>query len=604
MTFKKIVSFLLCIASFVANAQSFVNPNNVAANNWVDSVFEKLTTKQRIAQLMMIRVHSNKDAAHIASVAKLIKKYNVGSLCFFQGGPIRQAVATNYFQEIAKTPLLIAMDAEWGVGMRLDSVVAFKRQLMMGAMQDTMVSFLVGKAIGQQCNLLGIHYNLAPVVDVNNNANNPVINDRSFGENASKVASLAGLYIEGLQQQNVLACAKHFPGHGDVAVDSHLDLPIINKTLNELNDVELYPFSQLINQGVASVMLAHLSIPALDSAKNLPSSLSSKIVTNLLKNKMNFKGIAITDALEMKALSKFFSANDAALLSLMAGNDMICLPSDVAGSIAKVAKAIKQKKLSQEAINQSVKKVLFAKYYVGLSKKTIIDTTNITEKLNQNTNKLNQQIANNAITLLKQNNPNILPLTAIMGNKDMLPRVAYIAIGDSSETVFAKQMKANWQADIYYFNNAKKDTLLEKIEPSKGNFVTDTRANIDAANAIINSCFVDNKYDVIVVGLHSFSRRPSNNFNLGAAAIYLANKLGNNNNTLSLVFGNPYAIKNLCTASNIICCYEDDPTTQLVAANMLLGKQSPIGRLPVSVCDSFKAGSGIIKLNSFDKKKL
>src|SRR4028119_392205 len=256
--------------------------SNLPANEWVDSVYKSLNKKQKIAQLMIIRAHSNLGKKHVESVTNLIKKYKVGGLCFFQGGPVRQANLTNYYQSIAKSPLLITIDGEWGLGMRLDSVIDFPRQMMLGALPDANLVYQVGRAVGQQCKRLGIQVNFAPVVDINNNPANPVINDRSFGEDKYKVALFGVQYMKGMQDEGIMACAKHFPGHGDVSVDSHLDLPVINKTTQQLDSLELYPFKQMIKEGVGSVMIAHLYIPAIDTIANQATSLSYNNVTGLL----------------------------------------------------------------------------------------------------------------------------------------------------------------------------------------------------------------------------------------------------------------------------------------------------------------------------------
>src|SRR6478735_3260018 len=252
------------------------------AMRWVKKKFRKLSKDQRIAQLMIIRAHSNLGAQHVAEVTELIRKYNVGGLCFFQGGPVRQAMLTNMYQSIAKTPLMISIDAEWGLGMRLDSVISYPRQLMMGAIPDARLIYQFGRAVGEQCKRMGIQVNYAPDVDVNNNPLNPVINDRSFGEDKYKVALYGVQYMKGMQDVGVMATAKHFPGHGDVSVDSHKDLPIINKSRSQLDDLELYPFKELINAGVGSIMTAHLYIPAIDTTTNLASSLSPRNVTGIL----------------------------------------------------------------------------------------------------------------------------------------------------------------------------------------------------------------------------------------------------------------------------------------------------------------------------------
>jgi len=583
---KKILA-LLFIFCFINTAftQQFLKPSK-KANRWVDSIFKALSEDEKIAQLFIIRAHSNLGADHIEKVTNLIKHYNVGGLCFFQGGPVRQAKLNNYYQSIAPTPLLITMDAEWGLGMRLDSVTLFPKNMMLGAMQNKNLVYEVGAAIGKQCKRMGIHLNYAPVVDVNNNPENPVINDRSFGEHKNIVSNYAFQYSKGLQSQGVMACAKHFPGHGDVAVDSHLDLPIINKSYKALDDLELFPFKQQIKNNVGCIMTAHLSVPAIDTTKNLPTSLSKKTITDLLKNKLGFKGLIITDGLEMKALTKFFPSGESAAQAIIAGNDLLCLPEQIDSSIIKIKEAIANKKLSKKQFNESVKKVLLAKYNLGLNKKQFIDTINLTKDLNNLTNNLVAQIAENAITTVKQNNQNIIPLNNITNPKDVLPRVALIHIGNGKENEFARRIQQDWNADVYYYTNSysMNYVIRDSIEPRTGVIISGTKAKYDLAQNIIDSCTKQKKYDAIIISVHQYNRRPANNFGLDTAAVFLIENFSKEKNTISFFFGNPYAIKNNCNAQNIIACYDDDAIIQAKAADLLQGKFKAKGRLPVTVC--------------------
>jgi beta-glucosidase-like glycosyl hydrolase/CubicO group peptidase (beta-lactamase class C family) len=562
--FCLIISVLLQTTS---NAQSFYN-KTPAAERWVKKKFRKLSKDQRIAQLMIIRAHSNLGPEHVAEVTDLIKKYNIGGLCFFQGGPVRQANLTNYYQSIAKTPLMISIDGEWGLGMRLDSVINFPRQLMMGAVPDATIIYAFGKAVGEQCKRLGIQVNFAPDVDINNNPMNPVINDRSFGEDKYKVALYGIQYMKGMEAARVLASAKHFPGHGDVTVDSHKDLPVINKTRAQLDDLELYPFREMIKAGVGSIMVAHLAIPAIDSTPNMPTSLSSKAINGLLKGELGYTGISFTDALEMQGVAKFFPKGAASAQSLIAGNDLLCLPGDIPGSIAAIKQAIKEGKLSWDIINERVKKVLLVKYHLGLHTITPIDTNNLVADLNAKTNEIKETLSNNALTLLKQSNKNLLPLQA--------KKIAYVGIGIDKNNLFADRLVKDFQATVIFWNNkdteAKKDSIIKALAD----------------------------YDAIVLGLHNFSRRPAGNYGLSESTIDLLAKM-QKLPVINFVFGNPYAIKYLCAANNLVACYEDDNTTQLAAADLLQGKISAKGKLPVTVCDNFQFGDGIVYNNFFPK---
>jgi len=570
-------------------AQSF-NTSSPEADKWVNHTFRKLTKRQKIAQLIVIRAHSNLGATHVAQVTNLIKQYNVGGLCFFQGGPIRQAALTNYYQSIAKTPLLISIDAEWGLGMRLDSVTNFPKQITMGAMSDSNLVFEVGKAIGNQCKRMGIQVNYAPVVDVNNNPNNPVINDRSFGENKYLVAKYGLEYIKGLQSVNVMACAKHFPGHGDVEVDSHLDLPEINKTIAQLNDLELYPYQSIIKQGVGSIMVAHLFVPAIDSIAHTPTSLSYNNTTLLLKDKMQYKGLIITDGLEMKGITKYFPNGQAAVQAIIAGNDMLCVPIDVPDAIEQILHAIKQKKITWEYIDEKVKKILLAKYHLGLSAPQHIDTAHLITDLNATTDSLNTLVAQKSITVLT-NETHQIPFHP-------QTKIAYIAIGINQENTLATRLKNENNADVYLFpNNASLNNMAkETIEPQPGITITDTKENIALAQNLIDS-LKKKDYTTILIGIHNYSRRPANNFGITNASLYIVETLQKQPNALVAYFGNPYSLKFSCEANNLIAAYEDTSITQNMLANMLQGKSQPQGKLPVTVCSKLISGQGILLIN-------
>lgn len=566
--------FLLAFAVTVTHLFAFSQTKQELAQRWADSVLQTLTKDQRIAQLMIIRAHSNLGADHIKSVTEQIQKYNVGGLCFFQGGPIRQANLTNYYQSIAQTPLLITIDAEWGLGMRLDSVVSLPRQLMMGAAQDAALVYQYGRIIGDQCKRMGIQVNFAPVVDVNNNPNNPVINDRSFGEDRYKVALFGVQCMKGMQDVGVMACAKHFPGHGDTETDSHYDLPVINKTRPELDSLELYPFRELFEQGIGSVMVAHLYIPAIDNTKNVATSISYNNVTKLLRQELGYKGLSFTDALEMQGVKKFYPDGEASVQSLIAGNDLLCLPGDVPAAILKIKKAIKKKKLKWDDINSRVHRLLVAKYMYGLSSLQPINTNNLLNDLNAQTAAFKKLSAEKTITLLR-NDLDVLPLSAAaMSFKNKVTRddrkIAYVAIGITADNVIIKKMKEELNADVFFFSY-KNDAgrILSLVELMKQN------------------------YQQVVIGVHGYSRRPQNNFGMSVSSVQLVNRLLELPKSVLLAFGNPYVLKNFCAAKNSMVCYEDDNYTQAAAFDILIGKQLPQGKLPVTVCDELKFGTGL-----------
>jgi beta-N-acetylhexosaminidase len=570
MLLSRIIKLVCCIGllSLTVNKVSAQRFSLLTADQWVDSVFKTLSKDQKIAQLMVVRVSSigpNRTAIFFEKeVEEAIRKYNIGGICLFQGGPLKQAGLINYFQSIAQTPILVTIDAETGVGMRLDSVMPLPRQMMLGAVQDPSLIYEYGHIVGEQCKRMGIQVNYAPVVDVNNNPNNPVINDRSFGEDKYRVADYGIQYMKGMQDAGVMGCAKHFPGHGDVDVDSHFDLPVINKTKEQLDSLELYPFNKIFRAGVGSVMIAHLAIPAIDTTTNKPTSISYNNVTKLLRNEMNFQGLTFTDALEMKGVTKFYPDGEASLQALIAGNDMLCLPGDIPGGIEKVRKAIRRNKLHWKDIDAHVKKVLYAKYEYGLANWQPIKLDHLTEDLNSKTEKMRRLVAEKAITLLRNDDPAIYPLAT--GK-----RVAYVGFGLTKDNVFAQQVRNDYNAQVYYFDyrldSSKVAAMLELFR---------------------------NRYDVVILGIHNLSRTPANNFGISTAAQALIQGLQAQHKTITMVFGNPYVIKNMCNSRVVVACYEDDDITQATGADLLYGRLQAKGKLPVSICESFKYGDGII----------
>ncbi len=563
-----ITILFLCYCSYVQSQQFYKQSN--ASQYWVDSVFNSLTPQQRIAQLMVVResgLVSGSTVFFTDKIDTLIHNYNIGAICLFQGGPLKQATLINHFQQTAQTPLMVCIDGETGLGMRmLDSVIKFPDQLTLGALQDAAIIYEVGKAIGAQCKREGITVNYAPVVDINNNPNNPVINFRSFGEDKYKVALFGTQMMRGIQENNVLACAKHFPGHGDVAVDSHLDLPLITKSYASLDSLELYPFKTLFNEGIGSVMIAHLSIPAIDNTQHLPTSLSKKNVTTLLRDSLHFNGISFTDALEMQGVAKYFPAGDAAVQSLVAGNDMLCLPGDVPQAINKIQTAITNGVLDSNDIYNRVKKVLLVKYNSGLSNMHIVGTAKLYTDLNKDVKPLRNKVAEHAITLLKLKDTLLFPLKADK-------KIAYVGIGLSDTNALATFLKIEKNADVYLMN-------------------------YDDDTSVADSIFrkVDSGYDAIIIGVHQFNKYPAKNFGLTISALNLIKNLQATTHALTMVFGNPYALKNFCDADNLMECYEDDTIFQQAAFNWLNGDFVAAGKLPVTVCDAYHYGDGITDL--------
>jgi beta-N-acetylhexosaminidase len=566
----RILKFLLLSIVLVPAISSAQYKSSLTSQQWVDSVFSSLSDDERIAQLMVIRAHSNLGPDHVAKVVNDIQNYNVGALCFFQGGPVRQANLTNYYQSIAKTPLMVTIDAEYGLGMRLDSVAKFPYQLTLGALSDSSLIYEMGKAIGEQCKRIGVQVNYAPVVDVNNNPDNPVIGFRSFGEDKNKVASFGVAYMKGMQDAGIMACAKHFPGHGDVDVDSHLDLPVINKSMNELDSMELVPFRALFNAGVGSVMIAHLSVPAIDSAEHVATSISKNNVTGLLRDSLHYNGLSFTDALEMKGVAKYFPGGTIAVEALIAGNDMLCLPETVSGAIDAIKKAIEDKRLSRDDIYVRVKRVLAAKYQLGLNQWKPIDTTNLLKDLNAKTEEIRYRVARQTITLVKNK----------ITKYNAVPKIAYVAIGASTPNFFGKALQERRNAESFAFSY--KDSTIQ-------------------AESILQA-IRSGSYNEVVVSVSGYNLRPANNYGISNSAIDLFNKL-QEFKPKNYIFGNVLAIKNFLHTEYLVACYQDDDITQYTTADLYAGDITVRGTLPVSIGE-FKYGySAFVSLNNYAYNK-
>ena len=546
---KKILFSSLLLVGFFTSIQA----QKMSEKKWVRKQFAALNLNEKIGQLMVIRTHSNWSQKSIDSISNLIQQYNVGGLCFFQGGPVRQAMQTNAYQSVTKTPLFIAIDAEWGLGMRLDSVESFPRQLSMGAFASSDLVYQMGAAIAEQCKRLGIQINYGPVIDINNNPLNPVINDRSFGQSKTKVIQQGVAYMKGMQDNGIMATAKHFPGHGDVNVDSHFDLPVINKSRAALDSLELEPFKALINAGIESIMVAHLSVPAIDDRPKYATSISPNAVNGLLKKELGFKGISVTDAMDMKAIANYFPQGEANVQAILAGNDMLCLPGDLGQSINKIRAAIKERRLKRSDINARVKKILTAKYKYGLGTPQQIDTTNIIADLNQSIGTINASMAQQSLTFLRATN------SPVLNNK-----TAYIAINAKSTNVLTSSIASNYGVKVFYTSGKDANELA---------FINDSLK----------------AYDQVIVGLHGYNRRPANHFELPAATLQFLNEKGHED-WMHLIFGNPYAVSDFNTINNILFAFEDTKHSHAAVQKWLEGKLQAGGTLPVTISPELPYG--------------
>ncbi len=532
---------------------------NGAKNKWIDSVYNALTPEERIGQMFIVQAYSGGKNYNEEQVAKLISAHQVGGIIFSQGGPVRQADMTNRLQHLAQTPLFISMDAEWGLGMRLDSVKPLPRQMMIGATRDTAIAYRIGATIAAQCKRLSVNIDFAPDVDVNNNALNPVINSRSFGEDKTWVAKLGLAFMHALQYNGVIACAKHFPGHGDTNVDSHNDLPVIPRSLAQLDSLELYPFKQLIAGGVKSIMIAHLDIPALDTASHVSATLSKNAVNQLLRNKLGFNGIIITDALNMQAVTKYFPNGEAELRAFMAGNDILLMSQDVPVAITRIKNAIDSNLVPANQLEQSVKRILAAKYDAGLTTWKDINTKNLTNDLNQNVDALRNQVAKAAVTLVKDDNQVMRKI-----NENM--RIGYVGINATGSTPLYEALDDK-------FNNITPQWLVKN-------------STLDSAQKVLESLA---KYDAVIVAVHNLNFTPGNNYGLSNECVAFLQYAGCRNNVMVVLMGNAYAMQYFCGSNSVMVGYEDDTITERTVADILLKKIKPKGKLPVTACINGKS---------------
>ncbi len=554
----------------LAVAPAFLNDTN---SKWVDSVFNSMTPEERIGQLFMVAAWSNKDKKHENEISELIKTQKVGGLIFMQGGPVRQVNLTNRYQGEAKVPLLIGMDAEWGPVMRIDSCINFPHQMQLGAMDNDSLVYWYGVEMARQCSLLGVNVSFSPVADVNNNPNNPVIGTRAFGENKYDVAEKAIMYSNGLQDNRILACAKHFPGHGDTDSDSHKTLPQINATRERLDSLELYPFREMIRSGVGSMMVAHLYIPALDTTANQATTLSRYVVDTLLKQEMRFKGLVITDALNMKGVSKYYGPGALDVKALVAGNDVILFSGDVPKAITLIQEAITKGEISQAEIDFRCKKILATKKWVGLDKRKRLKSKGLFESLNdRNAQWLCREIGEASMTLLNNKN-SLVPLT----NLDTL-NLAVVSVGHSKNNMF--QERSSYYAPVKPYAipyDAKKDS-------------------IDSMIAYLSN------HDVIVMAIHKVSQRPANNYG-GLSDVpdkLIDTLLKLNKKIVAVLFGSPYAlneIKRIEECDAVIQAYEDQSYIEDLAAQAVFGGISCQGNLPVTL-NGWKAQTGIATVSS------
>lgn len=549
--FRPIYIFLLFVG-VLSYSQSLDPLRTIDAEKqtkWVDSTYQTLSLKQKIGQLFMVMSFSEKDSTHTQEMISLVNKYHLGGVIFSKGTPIRQANLTNQLQAHSKVPLLIAMDAEWGLAMRLKETFAYPYNMTLGAVTSDSLIYEIGVRIGTHAKRLGVHINFSPVLDINTNPNNPIIGNRSFGEDKFNVTQKALSMMKGMQSVGVLTSAKHFPGHGDTSVDSHKTLPTINFSADRIDEIELYPFKKLINQGVESVMVAHLEIPALEKRKQYPSSLSKKVVNDLLIEKMSFKGLLFTDALEMHGVANYVSNGTSELAAFLAGNDVLLIPSNIKTAFESILQAYRDGLVSETRLKHSVKKILKAKYKSGLSNLHPIDTENLVSDLHSiEDDLLFEKVTEASLTLVK-NDSELLPIQFLDDTS-----IAYVSMGSDSGDAFYTQM-------LHYTNVSRFDVhakdLIAKLKP----------------------------FNTVVIGLHHTDETPWSSYQFSSKELAVLQNISKNNSTVLAVFSKPYALKrirDIDSIASIILGYQNNAIAQKKVAQAIFGALPTKGKLPVS----------------------
>ncbi len=522
---------------------------------WVDSIYNIMPLRDKIGQLFMADISSKDPKSKTDYVENLVAQYHIGGVIFMKGGPLGQAKLTNDLQAASTIPLLVGMDAEWGLDMRLDSTYAFPWNMTLGAIKDDKIVEDVGRRIGMNCKRLGVNINFAPVVDININPKNPIIGNRSFGEDKENVTRKAIAFLKGMQSTGVLGSAKHFPGHGDTDQDSHKTLPTLPFSRERLDRIELYPYKQVINAGIASVMVAHLNVPALETKKGYPTSLSKNVVTGILQDSLNFNGLVFTDALNMKGASNFKRPGDIDLAAFQAGNDMLLISEDIPKAIDKIEVAYNKGRITENRLARSVKKILMAKYKVGLNNYRPVVLDQLVEDLNSPQDEvIDRKAVASSITVLR-NNGAILPVKDL-GDK----KVAYVALGDDSGEAFLDQMR--------------KYTQVDAIQSNDLNQVLDTLKD----------------YNYVIIGFHRSNANPWKSYAFSAQDLRWIQEISKTNNTVLDAFVSPYALLDLSDTTaikGIVLSYQNSKIAQEESAQMIFGAIGATGKLPVSLGNAF-----------------
>lgn len=558
---NKVAFQLLFILLFInSQVSAQYQPKNISpseqkkAQQWVDKTYNSLSQDEKLGQLFIVALYTNKDENHISQVRNIVTNDKIGGLILMQDDAVREINLVNEFQQKSKIPLMIGMDAEWGLYQRIATAHKFPWAMTLGAIQDKNLIYQMAAKIAEDCKRMGINWDFAPVVDVNTNPNNPIIGNRSFGSEVSNVTQSALSYSNGLQDNNILAAIKHFPGHGDTNTDSHLDLPVVSHNLERLNSIELAPFKALMDKGIGGVMVAHLYVPSLESGKGIPASVSKNIITGLLKEKFGYKGLIITDALNMGAVANKYKPGELDALAFKAGNDIMLFSQGVAEGKKLIQKAIDNGEIPQARVEESVKKILLTKYFLGLNQYTPKNPKNVNQEINNDSHKiLVQNLYANALTLIKDEKK-LLPLNC-------KNTCYYVPLEEAPYQTFADQLNLN------------STVIIKKA----------SEINTIPANS------------TVIVGFHKDNSTAYKSYKISAETKKVLADLTKNQNVILNVFGSAYALKDidLSKVSTVLVSYENNDDSMTATANAINGKTKISGRLPVLVNDQLKPGMGI-----------
>lgn len=556
---NNISCILVFIFGCVGYLQAQFSPKNITkdldkkAVKYADSLYAKLSMDERIGQLYIVALYTNKDQNHISGVRKLVEQEKIGGIILMQDDAEQEIALVNEFQKKSRVPMLFGMDAEWGLYQRIKTAHKFPWAMTLGAIQDNNLVYEMASKIAEDAKKMGIYWNFAPVVDVNTNPKNPIIGNRSFGSDVQDVIAKALAYAQGLQDNGVLAAIKHFPGHGDTDVDSHLDLPVVKHSLERLNKIELAPFKALMDKKIGGAMIAHLYVPQLEKGKNIPASISYDIVTNLLKNKFRYEGLVITDALNMNAVAKKYPAGELDLRAFKAGNDVLLFSQDVLTGKKLIKEAIQKGEISEKRLEESVKKILKTKYLLGLQNLRPLSSEGINNVLNNDSHaKISEKLYANALTLLKDEKQ-LFPLRE--------KEVYYLPLEEASHEAFLQELS--------------KEIKVKKISFKEIQSIPE--------NA------------VVIIGLHKDNSTAYKPYKISWESKRLINQVKSRNKVILNVFGSPYALQDVDISgiSSVLVSYENNPLSMKATAEAYLGKQKINGRLPVVVNEQIKYGMGI-----------